>query len=462
MKAVEPKSRTRNLSDEYNQNFPKLIDAIIKGEVILVVGNNFDFNIEHNKDIISSLGDNANFTDYIFNVINESYKTDAVDFSELENHPMFSYKDAMTGHQRRSNLYLEINNVVNDAELTIDDVSEPLKKLLSTGFFRFVITTSYSPLVEIAMKHQWGEDNVKVLNIYDSDITKRDISHNYSELHTPTLYYMLGKVGNVQKFVVTDNDYLHVIKTMLVDMSGSNLMELTASKHLLVLGCEQDDWLFRFIWYTLKINKAHVKNEYVGRMHKDLKLDKFLTINNVSLNYDSRKFANEIYDALVKAKESQVFADPRNKRWDVFISYSRKDGYVAQRVYDALTNAGLRVWYDKNNLGGRGCYFMDYIYEAIRSSTIFMPILSTTITEQRAESHPYRLEWEYAIKEGRVKQTGVTSCIPVIEDEYDISARELPDKIPGEFAKMDGFVFNAYTKFDEWAELVRNIISNKE
>jgi hypothetical protein len=91
-----------------------------------------------------------------------------------------------------------------------------------------------------------------------------------------------------------------------------------------------------------------------------------------------------------------------------------------------------------------------------------MPILSTTITEQRAESHPYRLEWEYAIKEGRVKQTGVTSCIPVIEDEYDICARELPDKIPGEFVKMDGFVFNAYTKFDEWAELVRKIISNKE
>ena len=48
-----------------------------------------------------------------------------------------------------------------------------------------------------------------------------------------------------------------------------------------------------------------------------------------------------------------------------------------------------------------------------------------------------------------------------IEDEYDICARELPDKIPGEFVKMDGFVFNAYTKFDEWAELVRKIISNK-
>lgn len=463
MKAVSPKNRTQNTFDEYNLNFPQLIDAIVKGEVILIVGNNFEFNTEGNKELLSSMGDDINYTDYIFEVINESYNTNATDFSELELHPLFSYKDSNTGHHKKANLYYEINRIVNESELSIKDVSESLRKLLSTGYFRFVMTTSFSPLVEIAMKNQWGENNVNVLNIYDSDFTKRDISPNNSIQNSPTLYYLLGKVGTTQKFAVTDTDYLQVVKTMIVDMANSNLLGLTSSKYLLALGCDQDDWLFRFIWYTLKTNKAFIKNGYIGRKKKDIKLDKFLAINNISLNYDSNKFAGDISDALIKLKENHAFADPRGEKWDVFISYSRKDGHIAQRVYDALTNVGLKVWYDKNNLGGRGGLFMDYIYEAIESSTIFMPILSTTITMQREENHPYRLEWIHAIEEGGVLQKGTISCVPIIEDCYDLRKHKLSDKIPEIFTKLDGKVFNrALPEFETWAESVKNVILNKQ
>ncbi len=461
MKAVEPNRHTNSINEEFAQDLEKLANAIIQGDVILIVGNNFEFNTDNNSNILSKIGDDVNFSDYILYIINNTYGTNAQDFSELENDPLFHYNDSTTGIRRKANIYNEINHVINSAELSIDDVSEPLKRLLSTGFFRFVITTSFSPLVEIAMKHQWGEENVDVLNIYDSDLTKRDIDICHSSINTPTVYYIHGKAGSYQKFVATDNDCLRVMKSIINEMSNSNLMDFTSEKYLLSLGCNHDDWLFRFIWYALKTNENNIRNGYIGREKRDEKLERFLSLNGIYLQHDSKQFATEIYDALLKAKETQLFKDPRNNEWDVFISYSRKDGDVASKIYQALTEVGLKVWYDKTNLGGKGEIFMDYIKEAIRSSKVFMPILTTTITKQRKEIHPYRLEWSYAINEGRIKQSATVSCIPVIESDYDIESNRFSDKLPEEFTKRDGYIYDkACPDFGNWAEKIKELILN--
>ncbi len=459
MKPIERIKHSDIINNDDESAFEKLIDAIINDEVILMVGNNFEFNTRANSELLSPLGENANLSDYILSVLNNLYGCNAVNFSDLECDPKFSY----TNDKRqtiKSNIYNEIYRTVNECELSLSDVSDGLKKLLSTGYFRFVITTSFYPLLEMAMKEQWGELNVDVLNIFDSDITKRDIE-NTSDYQIPTIYYLLGKLNKTQKFVVTDNDCLRAMKNIMVEMNNSNLMEFVSSKYLLVLGCNQENWLFRFIWHSLKGNDRCHKGGSVGRDGRDEPLERFLIRNGIGVNHNSEQFAEKIYDALMKRKKTNLDRIPNDQNWDVFISYSRKDGEVAKNVYDALTKAGVKAWYDKSNLGGRGEIFMSLIHNVILRSTIFVPILSNTITQQRTEIHPYRKEWEWAVNE-TIGMRGTVSCIPLIEDDYDLNKRKEPDRIPEQFCVRDGEVYNKHQMdFSEWAEKVKELIDNK-
>lgn len=455
---ISPNSINNN-DDEYA--FEKLIKAIINDEVILMVGNNFEFNKKHNAELLKPLGNNATLSNHILRLLNNTYGCNAISFSDLECDPKFSYINDKK-QNRKCNIYNEIYRTINECELSISDVSDGLKKLLSTGYFRFIITTSYFPLLEMAMKNQWGELNVDVLNIYDSDINKRDIDDVTINFQTPTVYYLLGKLSKTQKFVVTDNDCLKSLKTIMVSMNNSKLMDLISSKYLLVIGCNEDNWLFRFMWYSLKGNDKLKKGGCVGRDNKDEALERFLIRNGISVNHNSEDFAEKIFNALMERKKTEFDKLPDDKHWDVFISYSRKDGEIAKKVYEALTNVGLNAWYDKNNLAGRGEKFMNAIHNAIKKSSIFVPILSNTITSQREEIHPYRKEWEWAVNE-TIGLKATVSCIPLIDDDYDLYKREKEDDIPDKFVKRDGHLFNIHKlDFNEWAIKVRELIDNKK
>ena len=117
----------------------------------------------------------------------------------------------------------------------------------------------------------------------------------------------------------------------------------------------------------------------------------------------------------------------------MFISYSRADSTIAEKLYDSLTAQGKRVWYDKKKLtiGGN---FMEEIRKAIRTTKYFVPILSNNIIKEKDESHVYRNEWaqaeEVAISMGR------TFIIPLAEQGFDFYRAALPEKLQQHNAKF--------------------------
>lgn len=111
---------------------------------------------------------------------------------------------------------------------------------------------------------------------------------------------------------------------------------------------------------------------------------------------------------------------------DVFISYSRSDSAIAEKLYEKLTAQGKRVWYDKKNLTDGGA-FMDEIHKAIRTAKYFIPILSENITKEKADSHVYRNEWDWAIEVAI--SMGRTYIIPLSESGFDFYKAAIPDKL---------------------------------
>ncbi len=464
MKAIQRNNVHTHLNDE--QRFNTLIESIENRDVVLIIGRGFEINkdSEENQPIFDQIGTDKDLYDVILEHLKQEYKSEAVDFSELNEDANFSFRDGNI--YRRKNIHDAIFETIESYSLSYKDINLKLKQLINTGYFRFVFTTSFSPLVEMAMKEQWGEENVRVLNVLDKDITKRDICDTTNDLQIPTVYYLFGKADGKNSFVATDNDALNILQRWQSKMHASKILEATNAKHILALGCTQDDWLFRFIWYTLK-GSANISKGSVGHYADSDSLEKYLRRNNILEKKDAEALIDRIVAALTEKDEHKKFVSP-NGEYDVFISYSRKDSDVAEAVYSALTRQGINVWYDKQNLGGRGGKFMDIIYHAIENSRIFMPILTPTISEQRETRHVYRKEWTYAIEQV-IGKTAICDCIPIIDSEYDLAQRAFVDGIPRIFTEMDGHLYTKIFTFkrntldlDEWASKVKNIIINKK
>lgn len=435
-------------SSQRNDGFSSFIEAIKEGNVFLMVGHSFEAN---------TITFNGDFYDYLTRELNKIAGTDNIDFSDLSFDNRFLLDKENHNHIR--SIHDEIVSIIERNEYSVEeDVSEGLMRIIKTGLFRFVFTTSFDPLVEIAMREQFGE--VRVMNIFDK--ANRDISSR-SDFDIPTIYYLFGKAEAPKanevpkKFVVTDNDALSVLKKWQLDMANSTLLKYTSDKYILTLGCTQDDWLFRFIWYTMKGDCGKLSRGVISGHAKSESLYHYLKMNHILINNDADQLVEKIVEAT--RNDDDKWNSPPDS-FDVFISYSRADSMIVEKLYEDLTSAGLRVWYDKLNLGGRhGGKFMPILKEAIDTSKIFIAVLTNSVSEQASEPHIYRREWEWA-QELKLGLTADCRCFAAYADNYDINARKYPDAL-GWLAETDNHEFSHNApEFTEWALAIREKIAN--
>lgn len=389
----------------------KLIQQIIDGNVIPVIGADLLIDNPSNLHnvIIDSLAEGFELT--------SNPKT----FSEL-----VYDSDYIKNGNRRDSVYYQVNDIF--ACNTIAP-SQRLQRLLSIRQFPFVITTSFTPVVEQAMRTIW-KDELKVLRFNNNPAENDDIK-NGADLRKPTIYYMFGKVGEgAHKYVLTDTDMLDFVSSWLSNDSKvrpKNLCSELKNKYLLMLGNNYSNWLFRFIWYSMR--KPNLGN---GMLAYDNTLDEslihFLQREETFTKQNTSEVIDQIMirlDKKIKKNEETKFNKPEEKM-DVFISYSRSDSDIAEKLYKALTAQGKRVWYDKNNLTDGGD-FMDEIRKAIRTAKYFVPILSQNITKEKGESHVYRNEWDQAIEVAI--SMGRTYIIPLAEKDFDFYNAAIPEKL---------------------------------
>ncbi len=396
-------------TDKDEPLWDKLIQQIIDGNVIPVIGADMliDNNVNPHQLLVDGIANMFRLTSHPHS------------FSEL------IYDPDYTKSNKKVDIYYQVNKFFAANRFP---PSRRLQRLLNIRQFPFVITTSFTPIVEQTMQTIWG-DELRVMRFNNNPSENHDIKSG-ADLRKPTVYYMFGKVGEgVQKYVLTDVDMLDFCSSWLSNDNRArpkNLFSELKDKYLLMLGNNYSDWLFRFIWYSMR--KSNMGQGMLAYDHVDESLINFLERTETFTKQNPSDVIDQIITRLGKKlqENEQVKFDQPEENMDVFISYSRSDKEVAEALYAALTAQGKRVWFDKHNLTSGG-NFMDEIRKAIRTAKYFVPILSENISKEKDQSHVYRNEWDLAIEVAI--SMGRTYIIPLAQKGFDFYRAAIPEKM---------------------------------
>jgi TolB-like protein len=108
----------------------------------------------------------------------------------------------------------------------------------------------------------------------------------------------------------------------------------------------------------------------------------------------------------------------------VFLSYASQDALPAQRICEALTAAGIEVWFDQSELRGGDAWDLK-IRQQIRDCALFVPVISEHTTA-RPEGY-FRLEWGLADQRSQMIARNKAFIIPVCVDRTPESVPDLPE-----------------------------------
>ena len=107
----------------------------------------------------------------------------------------------------------------------------------------------------------------------------------------------------------------------------------------------------------------------------------------------------------------------------VFLSYASQDSEAARRICDALTAAGIEVWFDQSELRG-GDAWDQKIRRQIKECALFVPVISAN-TQARREGY-FRIEWRLAAQRTHAIAEGIPFLMPIVIDETAEPAALVP------------------------------------
>ncbi len=438
------------INNDTDNRWNEFIDHIMSGNVIPIIGP--DFQIQDKKNVHSLL------IDYFVNRYN--VKSNPISFSQL-----IYDKDFIYHNKKQDIIYPLVDKILKQINFTPADI---LMKLMETKMFPFVITTSFTSVVEKAMYNVWGKENVRVLKFVndpqkDMKIGEGDVMSE-KDLTIPTVYYMFGKhCPEYHKYVLTDMDMINFCKSWMMGQPPI-LNQIIRKKYLLFLGNNYSDWLFRFIWYSMRQKDETMRFSLLTENHPEQSLVDFMQRLDAFIQANPEEAVRELIKRLNDRKKNEQEKSNSHQReygYDVFISYSRSDQSIADEIYNSLSKRGLRVWYDKNTINP-GTDWKNSILQGIRNSRLFLPILTSNIENEVMKPHEYRIEWKEAVNEAN-KIGGVKFIIPLAEKGFDFY-NERTD-IPNEFKAKNSLMFVNNGNFDALADAILesvNEIKNME
>lgn len=446
-----------NKTDE--DRWPELLNEIDKGNVIPVIGPNLLVEPQVSKD-----GQKKNLHQQIISFISQVAKLE----SEPRTFSQLVYDDTFRFSYVKGNIDLiypiiEMTMRLGDDNGINFEPSSLLMELLSTKRFPFVITTSFTPIVERAMEKIWG--SVRVLTFNNDPDANNKSNSNYlhditseEDLKRPTVFYMLGRYCGYPEFAVTDSDMMNYCASWIKGEGVPNVLinELNAwdnkndksKRYLLFLGNSYSDWLYRFVWFALRTRHKVMKKDVIVKERAEDSLVQFL--KRLECFYQDKPA-----DVIHRIKQEMDTRSGDNSQflgvtdYDAFISYSRRDETIARNLYNALTAKGLNVWLD--NVSIEAGNWRDAVEQGIRHSLIFIPILSHNIRKEAYSPHEYRAEWDIAAELAK-RMGGRSFIIPFAEDGFDFD--DPITRLPKQLANMNAPTFSSPDDLDTFTQLV--------
>nr|WP_297268357.1 toll/interleukin-1 receptor domain-containing protein [uncultured Prevotella sp.] len=434
------------------KRWTELIDAVMDGKVIPVIGA--DFLIDNDEDNDANTG---NLHQQIIDILASTYnvKNNPKSFSQVVYDKDFLYET----DNEKDIVYMLINNILDQAiEEKLLSPNKLMMRLLRLRKFPFVITTSFTPIVEMAMRESWPDKKVRVLQFcndpeFNRTIGKGDIESEL-DISQPTVYYMFGKYCDDKRYVVTDMDMMEFCKKWIA--GGSNvprvLTEVIKKRYLLILGNNYSDWLFRFIWYSMRSTTETMRSSMMVHYDMEPTLCSFLNRLQTFIEKDPEYVVSEIERRVNERIELQKDRNTEQHfETDVFLSYSWRDKEIVEKIHRALSTKGIRVWYDDNDIPG-GADWKNTFLKGIRNTRLFIPVLSKNIEKEYMEPHEYREEW--ALAASLANKMGERAFIwPIAEKGFDFYNED--NRLPKEFVLKNASWYTIADEFEAFAEEVK-------
>lgn len=373
-------------------------------------------------------------------------------------------------------------------EIPTDNFNHSLRELLELKIFRVIITTTVDNLLERELKKIW-HDELNVVNFYDRDNDLPQLCQS-SEFHEtmPVLYYAFGKVGHGTTFAFDEDSKLEIVTRWLSNNSRcefpSRFYSYLERHKLLAVGCKQDDWLFRFFWYSLRKSvKSLIDNDLCLQKrdygtvaieldeNNDRKLKRYLRNNGWLYENNAQQFIKDFLQNMNKDKSNVILRSiigyddvslqekVINSTIGNFISYASEDFDLAIHLYLALKRKGFHVWLDNKALYP-GDEYEKRIENAIKQCDFFLPIISNVtmqdyeqgeFTKHEDEKRFYLKEWNKAIMYKK-------KIIPILCGDY--VKTEMYKSTPWYKGEKDVTVYSL--KNDYLQKLVNKLRENNE
>ena len=330
----------------------------------------------------------------------------------------------------------DIYPALNRVMPPLDELSLPaaLIKLAEIRPLKLFVSTTFDPLLAQALNRvrYGGQHKTEILAF--SPTSSQDLPGEVEELDRATVFHLFGRLSSVpHDYAVTDEDLLEFMHA-LQSKTGRpvHLFDAMLGRQLLIIGCAFSDWFARFFVRIGKRDRLSLarggKTDFLAderaQPHDELVhfLQHFSTRTKVFPG-GAVAFVNELHSRWIAAypqgaKEPIPFERPRTpddmERGAVFLSYASEDRPAVELIRDALEEAGIDVWFDRDELGG-GDAWKSKILRNIESCCLFIPIMSSnTLTPKRRE---FRTEWHYAREEHIKGRPDLHFIIPVTIDD---------------------------------------------
>jgi len=110
----------------------------------------------------------------------------------------------------------------------------------------------------------------------------------------------------------------------------------------------------------------------------------------------------------------------------ILLSYASQDAEAAQRICEALRDAGTEVWLDQSELRG-GDAWDESIRDQIKACALFIPVISAN-AHARVEGY-FRLEWKLAVDRSHRMAPKQPFLLPMVIDDTPQSDDAIPDRL---------------------------------
>ena len=316
------------------------------------------------------------------------------------------------------------------------EMDSTVKQFLTTFQFKKIITTSPFPFLENVL----GNEYKSVWNTQDGTIQDKNMKNMDVDDDKKQIIHVFGKKGDG---VFTEMDllnYLHGMNAASLSQGSLPWMlnQFLANKKLMVIGCDLPNWIFRFLWCSVK-NSSNSDGYWMnnnGQNFDEKGFDHFLAqVNFTKYGINDKTGKDYAREIMKKACEIKVgnatVRERRQFKYDIFISHAGDEHgtKVAREISDILSEMDLRngrkirVWIDRterqNNVDGQYQRRWEY---AIDNSRFFMPVVSGKYLERMFDSVnnlnvSLKQETDYAIKQyqDREYDENITYFLPVIE-----------------------------------------------